>query len=161
VTAKLLTAKAEAISAFSRALFATSLLAAAPQLSRSIGASNCDKIRELECSAKDYNTWWTGVISSSDAQVNLNGHSLAVSESLAPLLSMRVPDGASPSAEGTRVDMVCGKFARRNDFIVIIHGHADLRNITSSQCRQNLAKFFLVVPKIGQKKSSVFPNPWR
>ena len=77
-------------------LFATSLLASAPQLSASLGGTSADPCSKLDCSAKEYNAWWTGALMSGE-QSGLTGHSVAVSMGLAPL--------CSTTAEGVRVDV--------------------------------------------------------
>jgi hypothetical protein len=65
-------------------LFATSLLASAPQLAASLGAVSADPCAKLDCSAKEYNTWWTGALMSGE-QSGLTGHSVSVSMGLSPL----------------------------------------------------------------------------
>lgn len=78
-----------------RALYATSLLAGAPQLTSAIGSSNNDPAAKLQCSAKEYHAWWTGALREQSA--NLSGHSVALTAAMAPLLSTSVLD--------TRVDV--------------------------------------------------------
>ena len=95
VNAKRLAALASTKPPTARALFATSLLAAAPQLTTVIGAQSSDPASKLECSAQEYHDWWT--TSMANPRSNLNGHSVAVSAEMAPLLSTTVLD--------TRVDV--------------------------------------------------------
>ena len=100
VNAQLLQSKIPATTenkAFSRSLMATSLLAAAPQLSSQLGTAANDPSAQLECSAKEYNAWWTTALASGDSSVNLSGHSVAASLALAPAVSTVV--------DGTRVDI--------------------------------------------------------
>lgn len=77
-------------------LFATSLLASAPQLAASLGAVSADPCAKLDCSAKEYNAWWTGALMNGE-QSGLTGHAVSVSMALAPL--------CSTTAEGARVDI--------------------------------------------------------
>ena len=96
VTADTLVKLAGAKPASTPVLFATSLLASAPQLSASLGGTSADPCSKLDCSAKEYNAWWTGALMSGE-QSGLTGHSVAVSMGLAPL--------CSTTAEGARVDV--------------------------------------------------------
>jgi len=90
VNAKRVAALAETKPETARSVFATSLLAAAPQLTTTIGSSNDDPASKLQCSAKEYHAWWSTALG--DPRSSLNGHSVAVSASLAPLLSTDVQD---------------------------------------------------------------------
>lgn len=89
-------ALAAAKPACSPALFATSLLASAPQLSVSLSSTSGDPSAKLDCTAKEYNAWWTGALMSG-AQTNLTGHAVSMSLAMAPL--------CSTSVDGTRVDV--------------------------------------------------------
>jgi len=95
MSAPQLAARAAAKPLCSPALYATSLLASAPQLSVSLSSSS-DPSAKLDCTAKEYNAWWTGALMSG-AQTNLSGHAVSMSLAMAPL--------CSTSVDGTRVDL--------------------------------------------------------
>ena len=95
VTSHSVTALASKSAATARTLFATSLLASSPQLDTTLRASAAEPASKLRCSAEEYHAWWTAALSSQNT--NLNGHSVAVSAAMAPLLSINV--------QGTRVDL--------------------------------------------------------
>jgi hypothetical protein len=101
VTPNLVAKKASTAQEFSRTILATSLLAASPKLDASFASNTSDPTSKLECSAKEYNSWWTGALSSGDSQCSLNGHSVAISAGLAPLFSIAVP----AATEQTRVEI--------------------------------------------------------
>lgn len=96
ISARQLAARADAKPLCSPSLFATSLLASAPQLSVSLSSASGDPSAKLDCTAKEYNAWWTGALMSG-AQTNLSGHAVSMSLGLAPL--------CSTSVDGTRVDL--------------------------------------------------------
>jgi len=97
VNINLLATKVEQKPAIAQKLFATSLLAAAPQLSTSLAAVNNDPSAKLDCTAKEYYAWWTSALMRGDNAEGLTGHAVAISLGLAPLVST--------SVDGTRVDI--------------------------------------------------------
>lgn len=74
-------------------LYATSLLASAPQLAAApLRGASADPSSKMDCSASEYNAWWTGALMQGDKQANLNGHAVAISVGLAPVLRTHVQD---------------------------------------------------------------------
>lgn len=72
-------------------LFATSLLASAPQLGAApLTGPSTDPSSKINCGAKEYNAWWTSALMQGDKQANLNGHAVAISVGLAPVLRTHV-----------------------------------------------------------------------
>ena len=90
VNSQLLVASSAAPRAFKQCLYATSLLAAAPQLSSSLGGSSIEPLAKPDCTTKEYYAWWTGALSQADSSSHLTGHSVSMTLGMAPLLSTAV-----------------------------------------------------------------------
>ena len=90
VDTQVLVAASAAPRTFKPSLYATSLLAAAPQLSSSLGGSSIEPLAKPDCTTKEYYSWWTGALSQADSSAHLTGHSVSMTLGLAPLLSTAV-----------------------------------------------------------------------
>ena len=90
VNTQVLVAASAAPRTFKPSLYATSLLAAAPQLSSSLGGSSLEPLAKPDCTSQEYYSWWTGALSQGDSSAHLSGHSVSMTLGLAPLLSTAV-----------------------------------------------------------------------